>query len=140
MSVYLDASVLVPLFIDDQHSHRAHAFLEHVAARLIVSNFAAAEFASALSRRVRMQELSMHQASAVFALFDGWTTRETEHVEMASSDVSRAQLILRQLSLPLRTPDALNITMTQRLGATLATFDRKLADCAHYLGISVSHC
>jgi hypothetical protein len=61
-------------------------------------------------------------------------------VEVVNSDVARAELILRQLSLPPRTPDALNITIAQRMQAMLATFDVRMADCARHLGVSVSEC
>ena len=137
-SVYLDASILVPLFVDDRHSDRAQSFLEEGPYELIVSDFAAAEFASALARRVRMKELSLHQATAAFARFDGWTARETERVDIEASDVSRAQLILRQLNLPLRTPDALNIAIAHRLGARLPTFDRRMATSAQKLGTALA--
>jgi predicted nucleic acid-binding protein len=37
----------------------------------------------------------------------------------------------------LRTPDALNIAISQRVGAALATFDDKMADNARSLGVPV---
>lgn len=48
-----------------------------------------------------------------------------------------AQALLRRLDLPLRTPDALNIAMAQRVEAALATFDIQMARAARTLGLHV---
>ena len=49
MSVYLDASVLVALFARDAFTARANAYLETELSAIVVSDFAAAEFASAVA-------------------------------------------------------------------------------------------
>jgi predicted nucleic acid-binding protein len=54
------------------------------------------------------------------------------------SDRSAADLFIRRLDLPLRAPDAINIAIAQRVGATLATFDDKMAECARTLGTNVA--
>ena len=54
MKVTLDASAIVPLIIDDHFTPRIRAYLAAHDPDLVVSDFAAAEFASVLSRRVRM--------------------------------------------------------------------------------------
>jgi predicted nucleic acid-binding protein len=48
-----------------------------------------------------------------------------------------ADQILRRLDVNLRTPDALHITIAQRLNATLLTFDRSMAAAARALGMAV---
>ena len=58
MTVYLDASVLVGLFTVDTFSLRATAFLKTQKPILIVSDFAAAEFASEVARLVRTREVT----------------------------------------------------------------------------------
>jgi uncharacterized protein len=140
MSVYLDASVLVSLFLEDAHTRRAETFLGECQQVLVVSDFAAAEFASAIARRVRAREIEVARAKNVFAIFDGWTTRESQRVGTFTSDITRAEAALRQLDQPLRTPDALNIAICQRLGAALATFDAKMVRCARQQGIEVAKC
>ena len=57
MSVYVDASVLVALFTDDALAIRADGFLRTRSPVVIVSDFAAAEFASAIARHVRMRAI-----------------------------------------------------------------------------------
>lgn len=137
MSVYLDASVLVALFTNDPLSARADGFLRANTPVLIVSDFAAAEFASAVARRVRMGTLPPGDARAIFATFDAWTERATGRAETGPADVAAATAYLRRLDLGLRTPDALNIAIAERVGADLMTFDDKMAAGARALGARV---
>jgi uncharacterized protein len=67
LSVYLDASALVPLFANDALSERADAILRANQSTLIVSDFAAAEFASAIARRMRTRLLTIAEARIAFA-------------------------------------------------------------------------
>ena len=138
MTVYLDASVLVALFTRDHLSARADAYLRSNLPVLIVSNFAAAEFSSALARRVQTAEMTPDDTRSAFSNFDAWTTRSTRQVELVAADVAAAQAFLRRLDLNLRTPDALNIAITLRVGAELATFDGKIAASAHALGARIA--
>lgn len=56
MRFYLDANILVALLTAEPLSERADEFVQRHPGRLIVSDFTAAEFVSAISRRVRMRE------------------------------------------------------------------------------------
>jgi predicted nucleic acid-binding protein len=136
VSVYLDASVLVALFTDALAA-RADAFLRTHSPVLIVSDFAAAEFASAIARRVRMREIEIEDARTAFSTFDAWTARATGRALTTSADVASAAASLRRLDLSPRTPDALNIAIVQRVGADLLTFDDKMAASARALGPTV---
>jgi predicted nucleic acid-binding protein len=138
VSVYLDASVLVALFTLDRLSARADAYLRASMPVLIVSNFAAAEFSSALARRVRTGEMTAAQALLAFSNFDAWTARSTQNTELVAADVAAAQAFLRRLDLTLRTPDAVNIAIALRIGADLATFDEKMAASALALGVPIA--
>jgi uncharacterized protein len=138
VSVYLDASVLVALFTNDALSKRADKYLKKSAPILIVSDFAAAEFASAIAGLVRMRELTRADAQIAFATFDSWTARVASRAETHASDVSAAAAHIRRLDQPLRTPDALDIAVAERLGAELATFDEKMAATARALGLAVA--
>ena len=139
MSIYLDASVLVALFTNDPLSSRADAFLRQAApVTVLVSDFAAAELASAIARRVRTRELTDDEARLAFATFDTWIGRAAVRAETTPPDVASATTFLRRLDLTLRTPDALNIAIAQRLRATLATFDIKMAACAMALGLELA--
>ncbi len=137
MNLYLDASVLVALLTTDALSTRADALLRALRPITLVSDFATAEFASALARRVRTGELATSLAHAAFANLDIWCARSAQTVETDATDVRAATFLLRRLDLPLRTADAINIAIAQRAGARLATFDAKMATAARALGVDV---
>ena len=134
MSLYLDASVLVALLTQDRLTERAELLLRGQPDTLVLSDFAAAEFASALARRVRTGDLIAAEARSAFTTLDLWAARATTRVETIALDVATAGAFLRRLDVTLRTPDALNIAIAQRLGARLATFDAKMAAAWRALG------
>jgi predicted nucleic acid-binding protein len=135
--IYLDTSVLVALLTNDPFTARADAYLRAEVRTPIVSDFASAEFASALSRRVRVGEITSEEARASFADLDAWVLRTAERIE-TTADVLDAESFLRRLDLTLRTPDALNIALCRRASAVLLTFDDKMAACALRLGLNVA--
>lgn len=135
MNAYLDASLVVALLTNDIFTDRAEAFLSAHAPVLVLSDYAAAEFASVIARRVRAQELTHDEARAAFVAFDLWAPRATTRVETSAVDIAMASAFIRRLDLNLRTPDAINIAITQRTAATLATFDTRMAANAVALGI-----
>lgn len=138
MSVYLDASVLLPIFIEEVHSSRAEALLLRGPLSRLISDFAAAEFAAAVGRRVRMGEIATADVAAAFDAFDTWRTAATLNIATTSEDIARASSFLRRLDLNLRTPDAIHIAIASRLTAELATFDRKMAANALALGVRLA--
>ncbi len=135
---YLDASLLVALLTPEALSGRAEDFIGLRSGPLAVSDLASAEFASAIARRVRTRETTLAEARTDLSDFDLWVTRSAQRVEIAATDVALATTFLRRLDLPLRTPDAIHIAIAQRLGATLVTFDRRMAASAGALGAPVA--
>lgn len=105
---------------------------------IFVSDFAAAEFSAAIARHVRMGKTTPQAAKANFSDFDAWVYLLAEHVETGSADVRTAGAFIRRLDLNLRAPDALHIAIAQRIGATLATFDERMAANAGILGTPVA--
>jgi predicted nucleic acid-binding protein len=136
--VYLDASVIVALLTQDLFTDRAKAFLSRGTPALMVSDYAAAEYASVVARRVRTKALTVADGLAAFSTLDVWTARAARRVDITSADIVTATGFLRRLDLTLRTPDAVNIAIAQRVGATLATFDTQMAANAVTLGLSVA--
>ena len=134
---YLDTSFLVALLTHEPSSPRAEEFARENSASLSVSDFAAAEFASMVSRRVRMREFTREQGRFALATLDDWL-RAVRWVELSPVDIALATTFLRRLDLTLRTPDAIHIAIARRLGATLVTFDRRMAAAAGALGAAVA--
>ena len=138
MSLYLDASVLVALFVIDPTSARAEAYLRENPDTITVSDFGAAEFSSAVARRVRMRDLTVQAGRLAFSNLDMWLVRSADRQQLTPIDIDAADRILRRLAVNLRTPDALHVAIAQRTGATLVTFDTRMADSARALGVAVA--
>jgi uncharacterized protein len=137
LRAYLDASILVALFTEDAHTARAESFLRESGCTPIVSDFARAEFSSAISRRVRQDLIAAEDARRACAHLDAWIARAAEPAETETADIATATAFLRRLDVGLRTPDALNIAIAFRLGVEIATFDATMAASAMALSIKV---
>lgn len=137
MSLYLDTSVIVALLTIDPLTARADEFIVRMREPLLVSDLAAAEFASAIARRVRTREISADQARSDLSDFDLWSFRSAQLIEVDASDVATATAFLRRLDLALLAPDAIHIAAARRLDATLVTFDRQMADSARAIGTAL---
>jgi uncharacterized protein len=138
VSLYLDASVLITLFVIDPSSARAEAFLSVHQEIVVVSDFGVADFSSAVGRRVRTRDLTREDGQLAFYDLDTWVTRSAYREEVMTADIDAANRILRRLDVNLRTPDAIRIVIARRLEATLVTFDRIIAASARALGIGVA--
>jgi len=137
VSLYLDANVLVALLTSEPLSTRADDFVGNNPEGLIVSDFAAAEFASAIARHVRTRETTVEDARRDVADFDVRVARLTVRTDLNASDIAVAATYLRRLDLTLVTPDALHIAIARRIDAILVTFDRTMAVAAGALGVAV---
>jgi len=137
-SRYLDASVLVVVLTVEPFTERADRFVRDHPIGLIISDFAAAELASAIARRVRMREVTVDDARSDLSAFDSWAARSVQLIEVTAADVALATAFLRRLDLTLRTPDAIHIAIAQRMNATLVTFDQRMAESARALGMAVA--
>jgi predicted nucleic acid-binding protein len=73
---YLDTRFLVALLISEPFTDRAEGFTRSEPTSLIVSDFAAAEFASAVSRRVHTREYTIEQGRTALNTFDNWSLEQ----------------------------------------------------------------
>jgi uncharacterized protein len=137
LTCYLDASVMLPILIKEPASTAVDAFMSTVQQQLWVSDFAAAEVASALSRLVRTGRLQATDGAARLSDFDVWRTAMTKPAEIHAVDVRLAGAYVRRFDLALRAPDALHVAMARRLDIPLVTLDRRLATAARELGVAV---
>lgn len=133
--ISLDASVLVPLFVQEPRTNDA--------AKLIQTDTPAttpltiAEASCAFSRRYQAKELNETQTLETFDALDIFSQTHMASSTIELEDYETATQLVRRIDLGLRTADALHIAVAMRLGATLATFARKMADAARSLGIDV---
>jgi predicted nucleic acid-binding protein len=135
LSVYLDASAILPTLIEEAGSAIVDQFIEQLDDELIISDFAAAEVASALSRLVRTGHLEADDAGRRLADFDAWRAAAADDLDFQASDVRLANVFVRRFDLMLRAPDALHAAACRREDHLLVTMDKRLALAALELGV-----
>ena len=129
MSVYLDASVIVPLFVQEKTSEAVLAWMASV-------DRAIAEVSSAMSYHVRRRNLDPDERDLAETKFNIWLDRAAAVREVEPEDVTACRFLLHRHPR-LRTPDALHLAIVQRLECDLATYDHDLADAARRDGVKV---
>lgn len=137
MSLYLDASVILPTLVKEPSSSRVDGFMTDATQVMLVSEFASAETASALSRLVRTGILDSQDAKERLEDFDAWRAAEASTVDVEGADARAAAVIVRRFDLMLRAPDALHLAICRRRDAQLVTLDGRLAAAAGALGLTV---
>lgn len=138
MSAYLDTSVLLPRIIEEPASAAVRRYLRDEGGDLLVSDFAAAELASAISRLVRMSLLEPSDATSRLDDFEIWRAATTSSIDLHTSDARLAYMFVRRFELMLRAPDAVHLAIARRVDATLVTLDRRLSNAARELGVAVA--
>jgi uncharacterized protein len=136
LSLYLDASVIVPAFVDEAKSPAVTGLFQRLSSPALISDFAAGEFASAVARRLRMSVLQPAGAAQLLIDFDLWSAAIARTLAITSEDIAAATTLVRRFELKLRLPDAIHLAACQRRGLTLATLDDVLADAARALGVA----
>jgi uncharacterized protein len=136
LSVYFDASVLVPLQVQEANTQIVQSFAVEADGSIFVSSLAAGEFASALSRLVRMNLLTVDEANNRLRLFDMWLSSTTS-ILIDNADITRAAALVRRFELKLLMPDAIHITLCVRHQLVMVTLDKILAEAAGVLGVEV---
>jgi hypothetical protein len=137
VALYLDASVIVATLVSEATSEVTRQFLFQATEPLLVSSYTDAEVASALSRLVRMNRLTLDAARLTLTYFDDWRLAETTTIEVDDFDIVNAGDVVRQFELKLGTPDALHLAICLRIGAQLVTHDDGLAEAAKVRGALV---
>src|SRR5437016_3112132 len=117
---------------------RARSALQTHPGPVTVSDWTLAETASAIARAVRTKVLDREAARQALAAIDLWIVRAADRVEVLSTDVREAELIIRSLETTLKAPDALHVVIARRLDLPLLSFDAAMTREAAALGIAVA--
>lgn len=136
MGLYLDTSALLPYYRSEPRSEAVERLLRAQHEPVVLGDLVRVEFASALARWVRTEELREAQAARLERAFDedvaagrfALRTLRPDHVALA-----RRWLLARTTAL--RTLDALHLAAAAVDGDTIATFDATLAEAAEALGV-----
>lgn len=134
-AVYVDTSVLAAYYCPEPGSYLAEAALL-AAGPVALSALTEVELASTVGRKVREGTLPLADGRQVLTLF-AQHVRERRYLRvlLADSDYLLARDWLAQLTLSLRTLDALHLAAAVSREAALLTADRQLASCADALGL-----
>ena len=135
--MYLDASVLIAVLAEEPASAAVRRFLRTHREDRLISDFAAAEVVSAISRLLRMRLLTEEEGSTRLADFDAWRAAASSAADMHAADARLAYAYVRRFDLRLRAPEALHLAIARRLDTTLVTLDRRMAAAAKELGVAV---
>ena len=135
--IYLDTSVIAPFYWSEALSDIVEGLLRTETARGL-SQLVEVELISALSRRVRMKQISQTEASAIVNRFQTHLDQdfylripiESVHYQLARDWISR-------FNTSLRTLDALHLACASYNNIRLVTADEALAVSAKALEIEV---
>ncbi len=136
MTAYLDASAIVPQFVEDIHSPCAVKAMMALTDKPIVSALAIGEVISAISRLARTGALAGNEPHYRVEAFDTWIARFPRTVEIDDTDLLAASLLVRRFDLGLRMPDAVHVAVCRRHAFDLITFDRIMFRAAMALGVA----
>jgi len=136
VSVYIDANVLLALFVPDALNERAEALVKGLSEGAVLSDLATLEVSSTIGRLVRTGELTRREATAALSNFDSWTQAQSR-LETQPADVAAATGYVRRSDVNLQSSDALHIAIAARGGAKLLTLDTKMRANAKKAGLPV---
>lgn len=135
--IYLDTSFLTPLFREETTSAKVAASLSRPAAgSLAVSKWTAVEFASLISRDVRMGALTASQGRRLIAEFDSMVAASLVVLIPSGNDFDLAQEYVANFATQLRGPDALHLAVAHNNGVEfIATLDDGMLSAAKKLKV-----
>ena len=139
--IYVDTSFLAPLYIEEATSTQVEAYLRSQPPRQAsISEWTQVEFASLVSRRVRMRELESEQVTHIFRDFEADCSDTYTILKVSSLDFQLATSLLRQDKTTLRAGDALHLAIARnRQVQSFLTLDKALTTTAQAFGLAVSN-
>lgn len=134
--VYVDTSVLVPLFLNEPHSVAAAEWYAHEKSELIAAAWCIPEFASALGIKQRTGAIDAKQAQGAWTRFERLAAADLRLLPVAPANFHRAAELVLDAASALRAGDALHLACAEAAGAKhMATLDEVLGRNAKRLKI-----
>lgn len=135
-SVYVDTSVLVPLFLNEPHSAAVAAWYARETRELVAATWCIPEFASALGIKRRTGAIDAEQAQAAWARFERMAASDLRLLPVEPAHFHRAAELVLDAASSLRAGDALHLACAEAAGAqSMATLDEVLGRNAQALNI-----
>jgi uncharacterized protein len=125
--VYVDTSVLVPLFLNEPHSQAASDWYAREKRELVAAAWCIPEFASALGIKQRTGAINAQQAQAAWVSFERIVAADLRLLPVAPAHFHRAAELVLVAASGLRAGDALHLACAEAAGAKcMATLDEVL--------------
>lgn len=135
--LYLDTSLLVAGFTHEPATGRALQLLRASAQeQVLISEWVKAEFAAALSTKIRTRQIEPDYREEAVSLFAKSVEDSMEVVEVTTAHFRQAAHFAEHHDLGLRAGDALHLAIAGGHGATLVTLDKRMAAAGEALGVS----
>lgn len=132
---YLDTSAILPYYREEPQSKLVQDFLSAITAPVAISYLTDVEFASALSRLVRMKELNDAQAGIIEQAFtNDCKAGLFKRISLTATHFKQSIKWLSLRNTSLRTLDTLHLAVSSQGGMKIATCDTILAQAADILG------
>lgn len=126
--VYVDTSVLVPLFLNEPHSVAAADWYASEKGELVAAAWCIPEFASALGIKQRTGAIDAQQAQGAWARFERMVAADLRLLPVEPTNFHRAAELVLDASSALRAGDALHLACAEAAGAKqMATLDDVLS-------------
>ena len=134
--VYVDTSVLVPLFLNEPHSAAAADWYAREKRALVAAAWCIPEFASALGIKRRTGAIDAKQALAAWTRFERMVAADLRLLPVDPANFHRAAELVLDAASALRAGDALHLACAEAAGAKhMATLDDILSRNAQRLKI-----
>lgn len=136
MTLYLDTSLLVAALTNEFESARIQNWLaKQAAGSLAISEWVETEFSSALSLKLRTQQIEAAHRVEALAMFVRLKSESLLLLPITGPQFRTATYFVDQFRLGLRAGDALHLAVCAEHGATLCSLDRRLVEAGPPLGI-----
>jgi predicted nucleic acid-binding protein len=122
--VYVDTSVLVPLFLNEPFSVAVASWYAREKSELVASAWCIPEFASALGIKQRTGAIDDQQAQGAWTRFERMVAADLRLLPVEPAHFHRAAELVFDAASALRAGDALHLACAEAVGAKhMATLD-----------------
>jgi uncharacterized protein len=134
--VYVDTSVLVPLFLNEPHSAAVADWYAREKSELVAAAWCIPEFASALGIKQRTGAIDSQQAQGAWTRFERMVAADLRLLPVEPAHFHRAAALVLDAASALRAGDALHLACAEAAGAKqMATLDDVMSRSARRLKI-----